>query len=944
MTTRARTLCLLFSALFCAGTAKSASALAPESVEFFEKRIRPVLAEQCYKCHSEAEKIKGGLALDTREATLLGGDSGPSLVPGDPDKSKLIEAVRYKNRDLQMPPKNALTEQQIRDLETWVKMGAPDPRDAKPVAATAKVGINIEEGRKFWSFQPLSSPELPTVGNTAWVKSPVDTFVLEALEKAALHPAPPADKRTLIRRATFDLTGLPPTPAEVEAFLADGSTAAFPRVVERLLASPQYGERWGRHWLDVARYADSNGIDENVAYGHAWRYRDYVVRAFNDDKPYDQFLVEQLAGDLLPAAAEEQRIEQLTATGFLSLGARVLAEPDVRKMEMDIIDEQLDTLGKAFMGMTLGCCRCHDHKFDPIPTADYYALAAIFRSTKSLSDEKMGAIKFWYEHPLATPEQMAAKKEHEAQVTAQRAKVTKFAADLRAKLKAELQERAADYLAASVELPEDASFKEVEKVAAQHRLRARNLLTCRLYLARNADHPVFSPWHRLAQTRDAEGIRTHYKKVFADTAAALKEAVAAAAQAAQAKLVKDKPAPEKAPVVKPSDPVLAAAFDALNDVAGFLTIPDKQADAFDDDMLNPVKAMNDDLMALEDRTPEPPAIMSVRDDAIVRTLPVHIRGSYLTLGEEVQRGFPEVMRVSLSQPVLPAKQSGRLQLARWMASSEHPLTARVAVNRLWRWHFGAGIVASTDNFGILGDKPSHPALLDWLARRFIEEGWSIKEMHRLMMNSSTYQMASVHPAADQPSSSPDPAMVDPENKLLWRANIQRLEAEQIRDAMLAASESLSREIGGKTIPLRNREFVFNHTSKDATRYETPRRALYLPIIRNHLYDMLEQFDYPDPTMPTGSRNSTIVAPQALIMLNAPVVRQAAERLAAKILREGKTEESALQLAYASLYSRPPGEQETRRALSFLDSQTDRKEAWAVLCHTLLAANEFIYLR
>lgn len=896
-----------------------------EGLEFFEKRIRPLLVENCYECHSAAKKTKGGLALDARDATLKGGDSGAVIAPGDPEKSRLIEAVRYKNRDLQMPPKGALSDAQVRDLEAWVKMGAPDPRGAKQVASSGKRTIDIEEGRKFWSFQPLANPSPPVVTNGGWVKSPVDAFLLAALEQAGLSPAPQADRRTLIRRATFDLTGLPPTLDEIDSFLADPSPEAFERVIERLLASPHYGERWGRHWLDVARYADSNGLDENVAFGHAWRYRDYVVRAFNEDKPYDQFLIEQLAGDLLPAASEAQRVENLTATGFLALGARVLAEPDVRKMEMDIIDEQLDALGKAFLGMTLGCCRCHDHKFDPVPTADYYALAAIFRSTRSLSEEKMGNVKFWYEHSLATPEQVAAKKKHEAEVTSRREKLTKFIGELRAKLKDELQARAADYLAAGALLPEDADFAQIEKLAAQTGLRARYLLTCRQYLAQNTEHPVFAKWREFAAAGQTEGVRTHYAKLFADAAAAL--------QAAKAK-------DEKA--AKPAEEQLAAAYDALNDKAGFLTIPDKDADAFDTGMLAEADKMKGELKALEDKTPEPPALMGVKDSTITPVLPIHIRGSYLSLGKEIERGFPEVIRTSQTQPVLPAKQSGRLQLARWMASGEHPLTARVMVNRLWRWHFGAGIVSTTENFGLLGDKPSHPALLDWLARRFIEEGWSVKSMHRLLMRSNAYQMASVNPAVSQ--TSPDPALIDPDNRLLWRANILRLEAEQIRDAMLAASGSLNTLIGGKTVPLRNRQYVFDHTSIDATRYETSRRALYLPIIRNHLYDMLEQFDYPDPTVPTGNRNSTVVAPQTLIMLNAPVVMDAAEKLALKLLAGNANDEARVQQAFVALYARPPSEEETARALTFVKNQPDRQQAWTLLCHTLIAANEFLYLR
>ncbi len=923
---------LMCALLQCGGAVSSLQAAeagpTPQALEFFEKQVRPVLVNRCYECHSASQKVKGGLALDTREATLKGGEDGIVLVAGDPEKSKLIEAVRYQNRDLQMPPKNAMPAAEIKVLEDWVKMGAPDPRTGSAVAKKGRV-IDINEGRKFWSFSPLTTPAVPKVSHpTAKIQNPIDAFIQAKLAEKGLSPAPPADKATLIRRATFDLIGLPPTPEEVDAFLKDTRADAFDRVIERLLGSQQYGERWARHWLDVARYADSNGMDENVAFGNAWRYRDYVIRAFNNDKPYDRFVIEQLAGDLLPNNEVTTREDGLTATGFLAMGARVLAEPDKQKLEMDIIDEQIDTLGKTFLASTLGCARCHDHKFDPIQQSDYYALAAIFRSTQSLSGEHMGALKFWYEYSLATPEQLAARKAHEALVKKQQAAVTAFTTKARADIKAELQGQAAEYLAAAAELARDATFDEVTKLAAAHHLRPRYLLTCRLYLTRHPDHPFFKTWHTLTAEGKTGEVRQTYGKLFTDAATSLKTARLSNPKADA-----------------PAEPELVEAHEALNDIAGFLAIPDKDADAFEPEQLAKIEAMSATLMALEDQTPDPPAIMGVADGSIHKTLPIHLRGSYLTLGKDVERGFPEVMRTSFTKPVLPSRQSGRLELARWIASTENPLTARVMVNRLWRWHFGQGIVSTTDNFGLLGDRPSHPEMLDWLARSFMESGWSIKDMHRLIMKSATYQQSSAphYSMADGPA---DPRLADPENRLLWHANIQRLEAEEVRDSLLAVSGWLSPQVGGKTVPLRNKEFVFNHTSKDHTTYETPRRALYLPIIRNHLYDMLEQFDFPDPTMPTGSRNSTVIAPQALIMMNAPVTMESAAKLAVRLSSEA-TDEARLRRAYELLYSREPDAHEIHRCLAFVQdlSATEKPErAWTLLCHSLMAANEFMYLR
>ncbi len=885
-----------------AGATLRAAPPSAEQLDFFEKQVRPILVNRCSECHSAEKKTKGGLTLDTRESTLKGGDTGPALVAGDPEKSLLIEAVRYGNHDLQMPPKKRLSDAEVKALENWVKMGAPDPRETAPVVKRGRV-IDINEGRKFWSFTPLARVEPPAAAEGT---SPIDAFVRAKLNQNYLDSAPPADKRTLLRRATFDLTGLPPTPQEVEAFVADPSPEAFDHVVDRLLASPHYGERWGRHWLDVARYADSNGMDENIAFGNAWRYRDYVVRAFNDDKPFDQFIVEQIAGDLLP-----QSEDALAATGFLALGAHVLAEPDLQKLEMDIIDEQIDTIGKAFMGMTLGCVRCHDHKFDPITQEDYYALAAIFRSTRSLSPETKGAIKYWYEHSIATPEQIEEKKQFDDGLKAKKAEITAIVTQVRAAIAAEVQRHAADYLAAAALLSAKATLVDAGSVAKAKNLEAGIVLSCRQFLDQHPDHPVFAAWRERAAKKDADGVRQHYEPIFTEA-------------------LENKKGP---------------AYDALIDAKGLLALPAKDADVLDSATLVKIAAMNEALTELGMKRPDLPSIMSVADTTIVKTLPVHLRGSYLTLGKPVDRGFPEVMRTSFTQPILPAKHSGRLELARWIAGSEHPLTARVIVNRVWRWHFGQGIVSSTDNFGILGGKPSHPELLDWLARTFIESGWSIKDLHRLIMKSAVYQQASSvqFSTADKA----DPRLVDPENRLLWRANIQRLEAEEIRDAMLATSGWLNFEMGGKTIPLRNKEFVFNHTSKDATTYESARRALYLPIIRNHLYDMLEQFDYPDPTMPTGSRNSTVIAPQALIMMNAPVVMESATRLAARLATSSVDDVQRVQEIYVSLFGRPPSDHEKADALALVRdlSASDKPEhAWALLCQTLFAANEFIYLR
>ncbi|MEZ6110005.1 MAG: DUF1549 and DUF1553 domain-containing protein [Pirellulaceae bacterium] len=648
-----------------------------------------------------------------------------------------------------------------------------------------------------------------------WPTSPIDYFVLSKLEENGLRPAPPADRLTLIRRATFDLLGLPPTPAEVDQFLADESPEAFARLVERLLESPHYGERWGRHWLDVARYADSNGLDENIAHGNAWRYRDWVVAAFNADRPFDLFLREQIAGDLLPTDDAELRRQRLIATGFLTLGPKVLAEVDETKMEMDIVDEQIDTLGRAVMGMTFGCARCHDHKFDPIGTADYYALAGIFKSTRTM--DSFTKIARWHENSIATEAELAAKAEHDQQVATKKSEIDSLVAAANEQLKQSLGEGAA--------------------------------------------------------------------------------------------------------------------------------LPDKPETQYPEETKQRLKQLRDALTTLEKAAPAMSTAMGVTDgDA--RNVAVHIRGSHLTLGDEASRGWPRVLSHDTSFNI-GETESGRLQLADWLTRPDHPLTGRVFVNRIWRWHFGRGIVGSTDNFGELGERPLNPELLDWLTVEFAEQGWSIKTMHRLMMLSSVYRMSSTH--------DPECAAIDPENRWQWRAGVRRLEAEAIRDAMLAVSGTLDPTMGGSLLHVGNREFIFNHTSKDETKYDAPRRSLYLPVIRNHLYDVFQLFDYTDAGVVNGDRSTSTVAPQALFMMNSELVSDAATALARRALNEPlDSDEARVAWLYRSALARPAAEHEVQRASEFVASLSEASEgtagddtrlaAWRSLCHVLLTSNEFIYVR
>lgn len=790
-----------------------------EQVHFFESKIRPLLIKHCYDCHGE-DAQESGLRVDNFEGIVKGGKAGSLIVPGKPEQSLLITAVNYQSNDLQMPPEEKLSKQEIKDLSDWVKMGAPYPNAdlSKLRAASDKGKYDLEKEREFWSFQPVRKPALPKVKNQEWVKNPIDQFVLHKLEAAGLQPAAPADKRTLIRRTTFDLTGLPPTPEEIENFLNDTSPNAFEKVVDRLLASPHYGEHWGRHWLDVARYADSNGLDENIAYGTAWKYRDYVVNAFNKDKPYDVFLKEQLAGDLMePAESVAQRNERLIATGFLSLGPKVLAEVDATKMEMDIIDEQINTIGVSMMGLTLGCARCHDHKFDPISSHDYYGLAGILKSTKIM--EHYNKVARWYENPLATPEQLKEQAEWDQKIKVEE-----------------------DKIAALVKSENERLQKEGGK---DFKLPAK-----------------------------PEG---SYTKV------------------AQAEL----------------------------------------------------KTLRAEVAKLKKARPEIPTALGAAEREIT-DVPIHIRGSHLTLGETVPRHVPVVLTPEPKTP-FPKEQSGRLKFAEWLVNREHPLTSRVITNRVWRWHFGKGIVATTDNFGKLGAKPTNQPLLDWMAATLMEEGWSLKDLHRMILLSNTWQMSSEWNAKA--------AAVDPDNQLLWHADIRRLEAESIRDSMLAVSDGLDLTMGGSLMNVANRAFVFNHESKDGVTYDFNRRSLYLPVIRNHLFGMFMLFDYADASVLNGNRASTTVAPQALFMLNSHLIENASQRMAEQIQHETSlSPEQKIQKLFLKSFGRMPTEMEITKSLQFLDdveqdfqTETNSSEqritrAWQVLCQSLLASSEFIYLR
>ncbi len=728
--------------------------LSAADLQFFEAKIRPLLVNNCYKCHSkDADKIKGGFLLDTREGMLEGGDDGPSLVLGHPEKSRLIAGVQYADENFQMPTDKKLPDDQIALLEEWIRRGAPDPRSrtAKGSASASYGGV----GRQHWSFLPLNKPAVPIVQDAAWGQSPVDAFVLAKLEQGGLHPNPPADKRTLLRRVTYDLTGLPPTESEIQRFLADDSAGAYEKVVDRLLASPHYGERWARYWLDVVRYADTKGEPvkrTDPRFPHAWTYRDYVIDAFNQDKPYNQFILEQLAADRLlrngsrsgaPAGPDQSA---LAAMGFLTLGNQF--EGNIH----DIINDQIDVTSKAFLGLTVSCARCHDHKFDPIPQKDYYSLYGIFAN--SVVPKELPTV-----HPVQGTAEVA---EYIRQVAA----VEKKRAQLQEQLKAE----------------------------------------------RRAARGKLDP----AQRRE-----------FAKQEAELER----------------------------------------------------------------------QLGDLESGPGAPPRAMVLSDVAQPKDYPVLLRGEAQNFGPVVPRRFLDI----LAGPQRPnyTKGSGRLELAQAIADPKNPLTARVLVNRVWQQHFGAGIVLTPDDLGNASGAPSNPELLDYLASRFVEGGWSIKKLHRLILLTKVYQESS--------ATNPQGVEIDPDNRLLWRASVRRLDFEEIHDSLLVISGALDPAVGGKSVPLGSEGFA-------------SRRAIYVYIDRRNPPELLTQFDFPNPNVPVGRRYVSIVPQQSLFLMNSPFVIETARKLVHQPEFLGMHDDNLrVNLLYLAVYQRSPTDQETKLCLQYVEA-------------------------
>jgi len=923
----------VIGALALSPTPSFAGSSDSDGVEFFEKKIRPVLAERCYECHShQAKKLKANLYLDSRQGMLQGGDSGVALVLGEPEKSRIVEAIRYANPDLQMPPKQQLPETAIADLIEWIKRGAPWPeKDAPKTADSSEETLPLDKSRReHWAWQPVRVRPPPIVKDRPAPQNDIDRFVLAKLEEKGLKPSPPAERRTLIRRAYFDLIGLPPSLEEVEAFVHDQSTDAFAKVVDRLLASPHYGERFGRHWLDVARYGEDQAHSfKPRLYPQGYRYRDWLVRALNNDMPYDRFVMEQIAGDLLEGP---ERLERLPALGFFALGPVYYGDSKM----FDQLDDRIDTLARGFLGLTVACARCHDHKYDPVTQKDYYSLAGVFASTE------------YTEAPLAPKEVVDEYNKAQKAIQSHTNDINNLLEGESMKLSEGLRFDIGRYMVGAWKLHNRRKTKpetSMEEFAREQRLHHFVLERWVKYLSapKTNQHPYLGLWIEMLADQDPK------KDLSADeTAAAEAGKIAGAFQNLVVSAIKLREALEqnygaalalaadkdKETLPKPTlDKSQAALLDQIMGKDAVLAIPRNQLEKLlPAETKSKLAQLKKEMERLsKEAPPKYPFAHSLHESSKIRDLPVLLRGNPDSAGEEAPRRFLCILAGENAPPFKNG--SGRLELARAIADKQNPLTARVMVNRVWQHHFGQGLVRTPSNFGLLGERPTHPELLDYLAGWFVDHGWSIKSLHRFVMLSSTYQLSS--------KSDPRQEAVDAENKYLWRMNRHRLEVEVWRDAMLAVSGTLERTIGGPSDKLASPE--------------NRRRTFYASISRHDLDSLLRLFDFPDPNVTSDQRTVTTVPLQQLFVLNSEFVIRQAKALAGRLAAVPAEGDAArIRHAFMLLYGRPPTDREAKLGLEFLveskaarahgeSKEKDPLSRWEQYAQVLLSANEFMYI-
>ena len=1003
----------------------SPSALADSRKEFFEARIRPLLLKHCVECHGP-QKQESGLRLDFRDGWSSGGDRGVSIVPGKPQASLLIEAVSHTNLDLKMPPDRKLSAREISDLTKWISKGAFDPRFSAPRDQPKR--LSLAQARSFWSFQPVIRPAVPRIDDPSWNRTPIDRFVRRRLQVNGLTPTDVAGKRTLIRRATFDLTGLPPTPAEILAFLSDDSPTAFETIVDRLLTSTAYGERWGRHWLDVARYADTAGDGADYPVREAYKYRDWVIRAFNNDMPFNQFVREQIAGDILASRDSlknsKRFASQVTATGFLAIGKRYgyKASPDYQYLDFaDVID----SIGRSFQGLSLGCARCHDHKYDPISAADYYALYGILQSTKWAfpgGEEQKRPAHF---PPLVPPDRLVALEKAKAERLAQ------VDAQLVA-LKQRQQSFDPNWHVGGVDLGFEA--QQPAKRPGDPWVCAGPIeVTTEAQSPFDHVHPKGTLGVRIGSGKQTDGLRyvfknglratpqqkMHFTVDFRSAPSSQKGAFrfylgrgvgqslaiqcsATATQFAIANGAKWETIRNLTPgtwntlriTIDPNTKTYSGVVGRPGDLTEFSNKSvgpgwDGVADCFICDgfghIPGPACPRDLDNIGLQDEPFAHPGITTVKPKAVTadvreqlaaitketetltkqrQTLAsepayevaygvgeaepinarIQLRGEPHRPGDEVPRRFLKVLGGDRLRK--QSTGSGRLELANWIARPSNPLTARVFVNRVWLWHFGSGLVSTPSNFGSRGERSSHPQLLDWLASEFVNSGWSVKHLHRLIMRSRTYQLASHDHTKN--------LEIDPSNRWHWRYSRHPLDAESIRDAMLFVSGNLDRTIpkSHPFPPVNTWGFTIHHPFHAV--YDSNHRSVYLMMQRNRRHPYLALFDAADPNQSVAARLPTTTPTQALYLMNSPFVHKQAEGMAKRLLTLSTTIDARIRIAFEMAHGHVPADSQVADAKVFVTSyqrkvssaaEEDRNDiaSWSALIRVLLTSNAFLYV-
>ncbi|MFM8282508.1 MAG: DUF1553 domain-containing protein [Planctomycetaceae bacterium] len=928
-----------------------------DGMALFTEQVAPLLARRCLDCHSEAGEINGGLQLDLRAGWERGGDSGPAIVPGRPAESLVFRAVRWEPGAPKMPPDGRLPPEEVALIESWIGAGAIDPRagDALPRSRGTRprgtAGMSVEEGRRLWCLQPLVPPPVPEVDDDEWRGDPIDRFIGAAAATAGIAPAPRAAPDVLLRRLFQDLAGLPPPADEIDSFLAAYAVdprAATERVVDRLLADRAFGERFGRHWLDLARFAESSGGGRTLLFKDAWRYRDWVIDALAADLPFDRFLAAQLAGDLLAAASPAERERLLAATGFLTLGPTNYEEQDKQQLRMDIVDEQLDTLGKVFLGQSLGCARCHDHAFEPITQADYHALAGIFAATRTLHNETDNVAR-WITEPLAEPEPVAVRR---AAVDAELAEITKAL-------------RGAKKQAAGSS-PFPPGPLDPARLAGLVIDDGQATLVGAWRLS------TFSPDHLgtgyVHDDNAGKGEKSATFLIDPPTSGRYEIRLAYSGGASRATNVPlhllHADGEEDLTIDQRRPPPLFGRFVSLGTwrfekgsaghlligtagtdghviVDGLHLVPEGQPPLPVDDGESTarVRALEARRRALESELPPRPTVMTVHDREAPTDTAVRIRGIEKNRGAVVPRGVPTVFGATLT---IPADTSGRRELAEWLGDPRHPLVPRVLANRVWHWLTGRGIVSTVDAFGATGEPPSHPALLDHLATRLVADGYRLKPLVRAIVLSRAYAAA---------VAAPDP--VDPDNRLFTRARRRRLDAEQIHDAILAAAGTLDRTAGGLTIR-GAAEIDANDTSAQAIEYgyvfDGTRRGVYVPAFRNRRPTVFEVFDFADINTSAGARETSTVAAQALFFANDPFVVTHARATAARAAAAFPDAEGAsagatrVDWLYRTILGRPPRPDEAARCREFLGHSPADADALAMVVQALFGSIDFRYLQ